>query len=195
MTRRAAELLARLERHALDEQRLVLAGLQAELEGRRAEIAKLERQLVEEHAVGWLLPGGPRLLAAYATASHARQCSLRAAEHQLAEAAKQARGEVAARMRRFKSLDLAAAAERRREAEAEAEACKERLEIEEAGALRAAAVDQNSGANVTSSPSRAAPNLIWQDSRELSRTSNASSSIMPSSELAASSRPSHASST
>jgi hypothetical protein len=193
MTRRAAELLARLERHALDEQRLVLAGLQAELEGRRAEIAKLERQLVEEHAVGWLLPGGPRLLAAYATASHARQCSLRAAEHQLAEAAKQARGEVAARMRRFKSLDLAAAAERRREAEAEA--CKERLEIEEAGALRAAAVDQNSGANVTSSPSRAAPNLIWQDSRELSRTSNASSSIMPSSELAASSRPSHASST
>jgi hypothetical protein len=191
MTRRAAELLARLERHALDEQRLVLAGLQAELEGRRAEIAKLERQLVEEHAVGWLLPGGPRLLAAYATASHARQCSLRAAEHQLAEAAKQARGEVAARMRRFKSLDLAAAAERRREAEA----CKERLEIEEAGALRAAAVDQNSGANVTSSPSRAAPNLIWQDSRELSRTSNASSSIMPSSELAASSRPSHASST
>jgi hypothetical protein len=193
MTRRAAELLARLERHALDEQRLVLAGLQAELEGRRAEIAKLERQLVEEHAVGWLLPGGPRLLAAYATASHARQCSLRAAEHQLAEAAKQARGEVAARMRRFKSLDFAAAAERRREAEAEA--CKERLEIEEAGALRAAAVDQNSGANVTSSPSRAAPNLIWQDSRELSRTSNASSSIMPSSELAASSRPSHASST
>jgi hypothetical protein len=193
MTRRAAGLLARLERHALDEQRLVLAGLQAELEGRRAEIAKLERQLVEEHAVGWLLPGGPRLLAAYATASHARQCSLRAAEHQLAEAAKQARGEVAARMRRFKSLDLAAAAERRREAEAEA--CKERLEIEEAGALRAAAVDQNSGANVTSSPSRAAPNLIWQDSRELSRTSNASSSIMPSSELAASSRPSHASST
>jgi hypothetical protein len=193
MTRRAAELLARLERHALDEQRLVLAGLEAELEGRRAEIAKLERQLVEEHAVGWLLPGGPRLLAAYATASHARQCSLRAAEHQLAEAAKQARGEVAARMRRFKSLDLAAAAERRREAEAEA--CKERLEIEEAGALRAAAVDQNSGANVTSSPSRAAPNLIWQDSRELSRTSNASSSIMPSSELAASSRPSHASST
>jgi hypothetical protein len=193
MTRRAAELLARLERHALDEQRLVLAGLQAELEGRRAEIAKLERQLVEEHAVGWLLPGGPRLLAAYATASHARQCSLRAAEHQLAEAAKQARGEVAARMRRFNSLDLAAAAERRREAEAEA--CKERLEIEEAGALRAAAVDQNSGANVTSSPSRAAPNLIWQDSRELSRTSNASSSIMPSSELAASSRPSHASST
>jgi hypothetical protein len=191
MTRRAAELLARLERHALDEQRLVLAGLQAELEGRRAEIAKLERQLVEEHAVGWLLPGGPRLLAAYATASHARQCSLRAAEHQLAEAAKQARGEVAARMRRFKSLDFAAAAERRREAEA----CKERLEIEEAGALRAAAVDQNSGANVTSSPSRAAPNLIWQDSRELSRTSNASSSIMPSSELAASSRPSHASST
>jgi hypothetical protein len=191
MTRRAAGLLARLERHALDEQRLVLAGLQAELEGRRAEIAKLERQLVEEHAVGWLLPGGPRLLAAYATASHARQCSLRAAEHQLAEAAKQARGEVAARMRRFKSLDLAAAAERRREAEA----CKERLEIEEAGALRAAAVDQNSGANVTSSPSRAAPNLIWQDSRELSRTSNASSSIMPSSELAASSRPSHASST
>jgi hypothetical protein len=193
MTRRAAGLLARLERHALDEQRLVLAGLQAELEGRRAEIAKLERQLVEEHAVGWLLPGGPRLLAAYATASHARQCSLRAAEHQLAEAAKQARGEVAARMRRFKSLDFAAAAERRREAEAEA--CKERLEIEEAGALRAAAVDQNSGANVTSSPSRAAPNLIWQDSRELSRTSNASSSIMPSSELAASSRPSHASST
>jgi hypothetical protein len=193
MTRRAAGLLARLERHALDEQRLVLAGLQAELEGRRAEIAKLERQLVEEHAVGWLLPGGPRLLAAYATASHARQCSLRAAEHQLAEAAKQARGEVAARMRRFKSLDLAAAAERRREAEAEAR--KERREIEEAGALRAAAVDQNSGANVTSSPSRAAPNLIWQDSRELSRTSNASSSIMPSSELAASSRPSHASST
>src|SRR3954463_6622671 len=98
-------------------------------------------------------------------------------------------------MRRFKSLDLAAAAERRREAgaEAEAEACKERLEIEEAGALRAAAADQNSGANVTSSPSRAAPNLIWQDSRELSRPSNASSSIMPSPELAASSRPSHAS--
>lgn len=194
MTRHAAELLARLERHALDEQRLVLAGLEAELEARRGELEALGRELEREHAVAWGLPGGPRLLAAYAAASHARQRALRAAEQRLARAAEEARSALLAGMRRFKSLDLAAAALRRREAEMQCR--KTRLEIEEAGALKAAAdAGQNSGASVTSSPSRAGWNLIWQDSRELSRTSNASSSIMPSSEFAGSSRSSHASST
>lgn len=194
MTRPAAELLARLERHALDEQRLILAGLEAELEAQRTEIARLGRELETEQPVGWRLPGGARLLAGYAGASHARQRALRSAERELAQATEQARAALLAQLRRFKSLELAAAAELQREAAALAR--RERLEIEEAGALRAAAAPgQNSGASVTSSPSRAGWNLIWQDSRELSRTSNASSSIMPSSEFAGSSRSSHASST
>ena len=58
-------------------------------------------------------------------------------------------------------------------------------EVEEAARAAAARLIRTPAPASTSSPSSAGPNLIWQDSRELSRTSNASSSIMLSSELAA----------
>jgi hypothetical protein len=64
LKRRATELLARLERHALDEQRLALTALETELAERRAGIALVDRQLVAEHEAGWQLPGGPQPLAA-----------------------------------------------------------------------------------------------------------------------------------
>ena len=71
-------------------------------------------------------------------------------------------------IRGWKSLDVASARSRAAE---EAEAARRQWqEIEEAALLRRAG-GQNSGASVTSRPSSAGPNLIWQDSLELSRTS------------------------
>ena len=89
--RRATELLARLERHALDEQRLALAALQAALAGRRAELAALDRRTTDEHAAGWALPGGPQPLAAYAKAAQARRRVLEDAERAAQLAVEQAR--------------------------------------------------------------------------------------------------------
>ena len=190
--RRAAELLARLERHALDERRLALAARTAELERRQAEITALDRRLEIEHALAFELPGGPQPLAGYARAALAQGRVLRNTEASLRRAVAELESPLRERLRAWKALDLVVTHLRDREAETEMRAA--RHDVEEAAALRTAAA-QNSGASVTSRPSSAGPNLIWQDSRELSRTSNASSSIMLSSELATSSRGSQSSPT
>jgi hypothetical protein len=191
--RHATEIVARLERQALDERRLVLTALAGELALLRASTDDLERRLAREHDVAFELPGGPQPLAAYAHAARARVRAFRDRERELCKAVAAAEIDLGERVRAWKSLDLAASRERERQADAEMR-CTWR-EVEEAGVLRLAATAQNSGASVTSRPSSASANLIWQDSREMSRTSNASSSIIPSSEFAASSRGSQVSST
>jgi hypothetical protein len=189
--RRALDLLTRLERHALDERRLRLTRLVGELTRRRAQRAQLQERIAREHETAFELPGGPRPLAAYLRVARLQEQILEAAAAQLEAAVAAAEAGLQAQLRRWKALDLAGQALRQRETDALLRAA--RIELEGSAALRAAA--QNSGASVTASPSSAGPNLIWQDSRELSRTSNASSSIMLSSEFAASNRGSHAAST
>jgi hypothetical protein len=172
--RRAVDLLARLERHALDEQRLALTGILRDLERQRAAKLDLSRRLAFEHATAFELPGGPRQSAAYLEVAQARGRALRAAETRLKQEAAAAEARLGERVRSWKGLDLVASELRRSEANLARRLAA--AQVEEAAALRVAA--QNSGASVTSSPSSAGPNLIWQDRRELSRTSNASSSIM-----------------
>ena len=193
LMRRAIELLARLERHALDEQRLALAAARGRARAtaggdRRARAAPGDRARPglraagRAAAAGGLCPGGP--------GPGRERCATR--RPSCAEAVGRGGGaSCASALRRWKALDLVgepscATREARRRQRAA------RLEVEEA-ARCARPPAQNSGASVTSRPSSAGPNLIWQDSRELSRTSNASSSIMLSSELAASSRGSQSS--
>lgn len=74
--RRATELLARLEKHALDEQRIVLQTLEAALMARQDELAALGRDLATQHVTAWALPGGPRHLDGYAAEQIKRQRNL-----------------------------------------------------------------------------------------------------------------------
>jgi hypothetical protein len=167
VTRRAAEILARLRRHELDRQRLLVAAMAAEIERVRKAIRDQVGRLVIEHALAFELPGGPQPLAPYAELAQRHCRALGERAHGLEARLDQARAALRDGLRDWKSLDLAVA-----EIEAKERAemgRRDRLEVEEAALLRRAA--QNSGASVTSSPSSAGPNLIWQDSRELSRTS------------------------
>ena len=114
------------------------------------------------------LPGGPGPLAPFAEAGHRRRAVLAGRCRELDARRDEASTELRDAVRHLKSLDLVLAA---LQAAAEAEAARRRqVEIEESALLRRAG-RQNSGASVTSSPSSAGPNLIWQDRRELSRTS------------------------
>lgn len=189
--RRALELLTRLERHALDERRQMLTGLVGELAQRRAQRAQLLERIEREHDAAFELPGGPQPLAPYLRVARLQEQALQVAAARLEEAVVAAEAGLRAQLQRWKAFDLVADEIRQRARDTELRTV--RIELEEMAALRTAA--QNSGASVTAKPSSAGPNLIWQDSRELSRTSNASSSIMLSSELAASNRGSQASST
>ena len=74
--RRATELLARLEKHALDEQRIVVQTLEAALVARQDELAALGRDLATQHVMAWALPGGPRDLTGYTAEQLERQRSL-----------------------------------------------------------------------------------------------------------------------
>ena len=168
MSRRALELLARLRRHEVDRQRLAAAALAAELRLSREAVTAEEHRLAREHAQAFELPGGPRPLAAFAAASRRRSSALAERCQELEGRLAAAQPELQDAIRAWKSLDLASARSRAVE-EAEA-ARRQRQEIEEAALLRRAG-GQNSGASVTSRPSSAGPNLIWQESRELSRTS------------------------
>ena len=134
--RRAVALLARLGQHALEEQRLAVTALRGELDRCRGELARLERRYVAEHAAAFELAHGPQPLAPYSAATQDRRRRLQGAAA-AAEAAVAA-GEAALRerARRWKSLDLVAAALR---AEAErAAARRAAATVEEAAQLRAA---------------------------------------------------------
>jgi hypothetical protein len=167
VTRRAAELLARLRRHELDRQRLLVAATAGEVERVRKAIRDQVGRLAIEHALAFELPGGPQPLAPYAEAAQRHCRALGERTRALENRLDQARAVLRDGLRDWKSLDLAVA---ELQAKERAETTRrDRLQVEEATLLRRAA--QNSGASVTSSPSSGGPNLIWQDSRELSRTS------------------------
>jgi len=165
---RAIDLLTRLRRHEIDRQRLATAALAAELKHTEEAIATETRRLALEHAVAFELPGGPHPLAPFVAASRRRSCALAERRQDVEAELDRAQVELMAAIQRWKSLDTALAAIR---TAAETTATRrERREIEEAALLRRVGA-QNSGASVTSRPSSAGPNLIWHDSRELSRTS------------------------
>lgn len=132
--RRATELLARLERHALDERRLALAARAAELERRQAEIGALERRLEIEHGLAFELPGGPQPLAAYARVALAQTQLLRATEAGLHQAVAVAGDQVRQRLLAWKALDLVAG--QLREKESQAALLAAQREVDEASALR-----------------------------------------------------------
>jgi len=139
----------------------------AEIEQVKRAIRDQVGRLAIEHAKAFELPGGPQPLAPYAEATQRHCGMLGERAHSLEVRLDQARATLREGLRDWKSLDLAVAEIEEKE---RAEMGRlDRLEVEEAALLRRAA--QNSGASVTSSPSSARPNLIWQDSRELSRTS------------------------
>ncbi len=134
--RRAVDLLTRLERHALDRQRLELQAVAGELEHRRTQLVQLGQRLVLEHALAFELPGGPQPLAAYAGLAQARTEALRAEEARLIEATARAEAGLRERARHWKALDLVGQALR---AEAAARAQRDAAAaIAEAAQLRAA---------------------------------------------------------
>jgi hypothetical protein len=96
--RRAVELLARLERHALDRQRLELGAQARALERAQAGIDALRVRLEVEHALAFELPGGPGPLAPYAAAARARGRELRRAETELRAAVVRAQGALRERL-------------------------------------------------------------------------------------------------
>lgn len=116
-TRRALDLLARIERQVLDHQHLTLRAIETEIERNRRELSLLEGALASEPGIAWALPGGPRPFAAYSARSRERQrrltISLEALEHSWQEA----EASLHKAMQRFKGLNLAAERMRARAAE------------------------------------------------------------------------------
>lgn len=168
MTHRAVALLRRIRRHEVDQRRLALVAIETDLIQVRQALKNEREALRIEHMRAFELPGGPGPFAPFAEAGRRRRAALAARDRELDARKDAARAELHAAVRDWKSLDLVLAA---LQAAAEAEAARHRQAALEESALLRRAGDQNSGASVTSSPSSAGPNLIWQDRRELSRTS------------------------
>lgn len=168
MTHRAAVLLARLRRHEVDQRRLALAAIETDLSRVQQALQSEREALRTEHIRAFELPGGPGPFAPFAEAGRRRRAALAARGRELDARKDAAHANLHAAVRDWRSLDLVLTT---LQAAAEAEAARRRqIELEESALLRRAGA-QNSGASVTSRPSSAGPNLIWQDRRELSRTS------------------------
>ncbi|MFZ1429372.1 MAG: hypothetical protein WAS21_21670 [Geminicoccaceae bacterium] len=134
--RRATELLARLEKHALDEQRIVLQTLEASLTAQRDELAALDRDLATQHVKAWVLPGGPRHLAGYAAEQMERQRSLQQEARAMAAARDLAQTALRARLQSYRTMEEAD--QRRVERAADDMLRRSQAEVEEACALRLA---------------------------------------------------------
>ena len=132
----STELLARLEKHALDQARLTLQALELELARQQEALAVAERRLAGEHASAWRLPGGPRGLGAYLNAEAARQQAMHGAAGDLARTFAHAQAALQKRLRRYKALDLAA--QQISASDSRHELHGAQAEVEEAGILRAA---------------------------------------------------------
>lgn len=134
--RRATELLARLEKHALDEQRIALEALETALSARRHALEALERNLATQHLAAWALPGGPRHLAGYA----AKQIELQRGMLQDARNMVAARDLASEALRtRLQSYQTMNEADRRCSERAARQAFRrDQIQVEEACALRLA---------------------------------------------------------
>lgn len=134
--RRATELLARLEKHALDEQRIALQALEATLTAQRDALAALDRDLAAQHVTAWMLPGGPRHLAGYAAEQLERQRSLHQDARTMAAARDLAQTALRARLQSYRTMEEAD--QRRVERAAGDELRRSQAEVDEACALRLA---------------------------------------------------------
>lgn len=134
--RRATELLARLEKHALDEQRIALEALETALSARRHALEALERNLATQHLAAWALPGGPRHLTGYA----AKQIELQRGMLQDARNMVAARDLASEALRtRLQSYQTMNEADRRCSERAARQAFRrDQIQVEEACALRLA---------------------------------------------------------
>jgi hypothetical protein len=153
--RRSTELLARLEKHALDQERLALQALEHELARLNQELTAAERALRGEHAAAWALPGGPRRLTPYLAVETARQGALRHAAQELQQKVEHAQTELQARPRRYKSLELAARGLAARDALEQARTA--RAEVADACAVRAVARPLRTPAPASAAGRRAPP--------------------------------------
>jgi hypothetical protein len=135
--RRATELLVRLERHALDQERLALRALESELAIRHQELAEITRTFAAEHAAAWNLPGGPQHLAAYLTREGVQHRAIREAANGLQRAVAQGRMGLQARLQSYKALELAAGEIAARDEWEQVR--RVRAEVEEVASVRAAA--------------------------------------------------------
>lgn len=133
---RATDLLARLEKHALDEQRIALQTLEAALAVQRDELAALDRDLATQHVTAWVLPGGPRHLAGYAAEQMERQRSLHQEARAMTAARDLAQTALRARLQSYRTMEEA---DRRRVERAAGDLLRRsQAEVDEACALRLA---------------------------------------------------------
>ena len=105
--RRATELLARLEKYALDEQKLALQELEAALAASRDKQKAVQRGLARELAAAWTVSGGPGGSSCFLAGQLKRVGSLRASEQALTVARDRAQAELRVRLGRFKTMELA----------------------------------------------------------------------------------------
>lgn len=134
--RRALLLLARLEQQELDRHQQSLRAIDAALAEDASALERLREQLPAEMATGWALPGGPGLLAGYASGSRGRADALRQRQAELEQAREHAASAARERLAARRALELAA---ERCAAEREAAAARPvAAALEEAAARRAA---------------------------------------------------------
>ncbi|HEX8373949.1 MAG TPA: hypothetical protein VF606_02090 [Geminicoccaceae bacterium] len=133
-TRRALELLARVERRELDRERLAVAAVVAEVEAARAELGRLDTRFGEELDLAFGLPDGPRLAAAYAHGHRARRAETVAEGVRLGTELVRLEAALKERAVSLKTLELAAERIAAREREEAARAGQARLD--EAAVLR-----------------------------------------------------------
>lgn len=131
---RALRLLAQLERQELDRERRALRAIEADLSATGEALAGLRQRQPEEHAAGWVMPGGPGLLASYLTHVRREEVRLGRAAAELEAAASAAEAALRGRVAGVKSLELAL--EQVETAAATEAARRQQLEIEEAGMRR-----------------------------------------------------------
>jgi hypothetical protein len=136
MTQRALELLTRLAKQDLDNERLALQAVENEIAQRRREVRELETALAVEFGKAWTLPGGPAAFAPYAEACRARQRQLENALARLAQERDRKQTAVHEVLSGYKALDIAMQELRRQAAERLAQ--RAQAAREEAGLLRLA---------------------------------------------------------
>ena len=133
-TRRALELLARVERRELDRERQAAAVVAAEVEAVRVGLGRLDARFGDELGLAFGLPDGPRLAAAYAHGHRARRADALAEAVRLAAELVRLEAALKERAVSLKTLELAAERVAAREREEAARAGQARLD--EAAVLR-----------------------------------------------------------
>jgi hypothetical protein len=107
MTRRALELLTRLEKQALDRERLELRAIEEEIARRREAMRRFDVEFAAELEAAWTTPGGPGLFGAYAARCRIELQQLTDGLARLGQAREQAQAAVQEVLTSYKALDIA----------------------------------------------------------------------------------------